>query len=197
MLDHNDRRIHIVSSRASLAFLAIIALVFTLALTGCESRKTAGGNNSTSAGILYPEPLTGESIRQVIASSMGDSSHLRDATLSGEGQNRTVDVGVDRPTTCEDGSVEATMAVLDQKIMPVLFEYPEVSRVTLTIYGIRQAVKSDDIAIKTSVTRESASEIDWSFFGPMTMSSMVTDYYIDPEILRNSSSVNDGMSMYH
>ncbi|MDO8735846.1 MAG: hypothetical protein Q7K29_02030 [Thermoleophilia bacterium] len=123
---------------------------------------------------------------------------MRDATLAGEGTEKTVDVGVDRPANIEDGSVEATMAVLNQKIMPVLFEYPEVSRITITMFGVKQGVMSDAVAVKTSVNRASASEIDWSFFGPMTMSSMVTEYYIDPGILLNSSAGSDGSTgMYH
>ncbi|MFA5801699.1 MAG: hypothetical protein WC911_04395 [Thermoleophilia bacterium] len=96
--------------------------------------------------------------------------------------DKIVEIGVDRPATCGDGSVEGTMASSSGNVMAYLFEYPEISRVTVTMYGVDQGIKSDEIAAKVTVNRTTAKDIDWSMFGPMTMSSMVDEYYIYPRL---------------
>ena len=40
-------------------------------------------------------------------------------------------------------------------------------------------------------------DIDWSMFGPMTMPSMVTGYYIHPRILEKSNSLSSGFTSPH
>ncbi len=82
------------------------------------------------------------------------------------------------------------MSVFVQKTMPTLFEYPEASKVVITIYGVKQGVRSDEIACKLTVDRATARKIDWSMVGPMTMSSMLTEYYINPKILENSNALS-------
>ncbi|MBI5869748.1 MAG: hypothetical protein HZB44_02140 [Actinobacteria bacterium] len=176
--------------------LSFSALLLTQLVSGCGSGGTADKGSSQET-VLDPLPLTIDSLRQTVVSGIGDNNQLRDATITGEGTEIIVNVGLDRPLSCEDGSVEAIMAVTSQKIMPVLFEYPEVSRITITMFGVKQGVKSDDVAAEVCVTRESAREIDWSMFGPMTMSMMVTKYYIDPAIMGNSSAGSDGMGGIH
>lgn len=172
----------------TLIFLSLVALVFAQLVSGCGNERASTGNGASPGTTLDPLQLTGDSLRQIVASSLGDTNQLRDAAIAGEGTEKIVNIGINRPATYEDGSVEAIMAVITQKIMPGLFEYPEVSRVTITMFGVKQGVKSDDVAAKVSVTRTSAQEIDWSMFGPMTMSSMVTDYYLDPGIMGISSA---------
>lgn len=177
--------------------LSLITLLFTQLVSGCESKGATSGGGSSQETVLDPLPLTIDSLQQIVISGLGDKNQLRDATLTGAETERIVNVGINRPLTCEDGSVEAIMAVASQKIMPSIFEYPEISRVTITMLGVKQGVKGDDVAAEVCVTRESAREIDWSMFGPMTMSMMVTSYYIDPGIMANASASGSGMGGMH
>jgi hypothetical protein len=169
-----------------LILLSFLSLAFVQAASGCSKNQISTTGGSSASTELDPVPLNSDSLQQFVTTSMGEMNSLRSAAIAGDGTERVVSIGVDRSTTCEDGSVEAVMAVLSQKVMPGLFEYPEVAQVTITMYGVKQGVRSDDVAAEVNVTRASAQEIDWSLFGPMTMSSMVTKYYLDPAILQNS-----------
>jgi hypothetical protein len=131
-----------------------------------------------------------DNLQEVVAFGCGDTSLVRNVTLSGEGMEKSIEVEIERPPTCGDASVEGTMSTFARKIMSNLFDYPEVSSVTITMYGINQGVKSNDVVSKVVVNRATAKDIDWSMLGPMTISSMATEYYVHPKCLKSSNAKN-------
>lgn len=175
-----------------MAVLALALMVF-----GCGFDKASTGGGMTVHNNFVTPLLTQDSLREVAARSLGETAQVRSAILSGDTNNLDISIAVDRPATCEDGSVEATMSSLSRKIMPTLFEYPEVSSVSMTMYGVTQGARGNEIASKVFVNRVTAQDIDWNMFGPMTMSSMVTEYYIHPKILENSNATNSGFGGMH
>lgn len=172
-------------------FLSLASLLFTLLLAGCGNRGDAGGGSS-QATALDPLPLTDDSLRQIVTSSLIDKNNLRNADLTGEGAERTVNIGINRPVDLENGMVEANMALVTQKVMPALFEFPEISRVTITMYGVEQGIRSDGVAVRASVDRASVKDIDWSTLGPVTLSWSIPDYYVNPAITGISNPGESG-----
>ncbi|MHB9112278.1 MAG: hypothetical protein ACYC4D_06585 [Thermoleophilia bacterium] len=175
-----------------LIFLSLPALLLAQLASGCGNGGNTAGSGSSKETVLDPLPLTTDSLQQIVISSLVDKSDMRNADLTGEGAEKVVNIGIDRPAGLEDGSVEANMALITQKIMPVLFEFPEISRVTITMYGVKQGIKSDDVAVKVGVNKVSVQDIDWSMLGPMTLSWYVPEYYIDPMISGTSGFGGDG-----
>jgi hypothetical protein len=188
-----------VTDRAVVVIIGIMAvLALALMAFGCGFDKASTGDGMTVRNNFVTPLLTQEGLQEVVGRSLGETAQVRFAILSGDKTSLEINIAVDRPATCEDGFVEATMSSLSRKIVPTLFEYPEVSSVSMTMYGVTQGTKSDEIASKVFVNRVTAQDIDWSMFGPMTMSSMVTEYYIHPKILENSNVTNSGFGgMYN
>lgn len=188
-----------VTDRAVVVIVGIMALLaLTLMAFGCGFDKASTGGGMTVRNNFVTPLLTQDGLQEVVTRTLGETAQVRSAILSGDKTSLEINIAVDRPATCEDGSVEATMSSLSRKIIPTLFEYPEVSSVSMTMYGVTQGTKSDEIASKVFVNRVTAQDIDWSMFGPMTMSSMVTEYYIHPKILENSNVTNSGFGgMYN
>lgn len=169
------------------------ALALALMAFGCGFDKASTGD-VTVRNNFVPPMLTEDGLQEAASRSLGETARVRSAKISGDANSLDIEITVDRPATCEDGSVEAAMSSLSRKIMPTLFEYPEVSSVSMTMYGVTQGTKSDEIASKVSVNRATAQDIDWAMFGPMTMSSMVDGYYIHPKILASSNNANSGFA---
>lgn len=188
-----------VTDRAVVVIIGIMAvLALALMAFGCGFDKASTGGGMTVRNNFVTPLLTQEGLQEVVGRSLGETAQVRSAILSGDKTSLEINIAVDRPATCEDGFVEATMSSLSRKIVPTLFEYPEVSSVSMTMYGVTPGMKSDEIASKVFVNRVTAQDIDWSMFGPMTMSSMVTEYYIHPKILENSNVTNSGFGgMYN
>ncbi|MHB1389615.1 MAG: hypothetical protein ACYCXF_00045 [Thermoleophilia bacterium] len=178
-------------------FWTLAVLVAAILVSGCGESGVA--KKSPASGVdTEPALLTDSSLEKIVVTAIGDTGQLRSATLKGQGMKKVINIGLDRPTTWGDGSVEPMMATQSRKIMPGLFKYPEVSSVTITLFGVIQGVKSDDIAVKVTVDQATAMKNDWSMFGPMSMSSMVTEYYINPEILKHAGAGSGGStSLYH
>lgn len=174
-----------------LVFFIVAAMVLAQLLSGCGQSMISTGTSATSGINLEPPLLTDGVLQQIAIAGIGETGQLRSAMLEGEGMIKTVDVVIDRSPSCGDGSVEATVATQTVKLMPLLFEYPEISIVTITMLGVTQGVKSDDVAVKVTMDRATASEAEWSMFGPWTMSSMVSDYYIHPQIQDESIGGSD------
>jgi len=183
--------------RAS-AFLSLAvasaAVMAALLFSGCGG-QTSG--NVTSAGIgpanAAPAALTQESLRELVVRDFGDASLVRNATLSADGVKQNVAVEVNRPAGVSNASIEGVMAAFTGKLMADLFEHGEVAGVSITMYGVDAAATGegtassgggDAVAIKAVMDRVTANETDWTMFGPMTMSSMLTEYYINPAVLR-------------
>jgi len=191
-------RVKNINRPGRLIFFILAAMVLAQLLSGCGQSRISTGSSDTSGNYLEPPLLTSSTLQQIAMSGIGDTSGLRSATLEGEGMEKVINIGIDRPPTWGDGSVEAMMATKSRKIMSELFMYPEVSSVTITVFGVTQGVKGDDVAVRVTVDQATAMKNDWSMFGPMSMSSMVTDYYINPEILKNASAGSGGStSLYH
>ncbi|MHB0866378.1 MAG: hypothetical protein ACYC6B_01040 [Thermoleophilia bacterium] len=181
-----------------LIYWGLAILLIALPASGCGQSRVTTKSGLASGADLKPALLTNSSLQRIVVSGIGDASLLRAATLEGEGMEKVINIGIDRPTTCGDGSVEAIMATQTGKIMSELFKYPEVSSVTIIMFGVTRGVKSDDVAVKVTVDQAAALENDWAMFGPWSMSSMVTEYYIHPEILKNASAGSGGStSLYH
>jgi hypothetical protein len=70
-----------------------------------------------------------------------------------------------------------------------LFENPEVDYISITMYGVKQGEKSDDVAMALAMDRAMSLETDWSMFGPMMLSDMVSEYYVDPAIEESTFSM--------
>lgn len=192
---HENR---IINRSLRLICWALAAALIVLSLSGCGQSRISTTNSSTSGVDLGPPLLTSSTLQQIVVSGIGDAGQLRNAMLEGEGMGKVVNIAIDRPLSCGDGSVEATMAIQTGKILSGLFEYPEISSVTITMLGVTQGVKSDDVAMQLTVSRSTAMETDWSMFGPWSMPSMVTGYYINPAILEKTSAGADGSAgMYH
>lgn len=163
-------------------------LLIIMIIAGCGNSKSTFRNDSATKDNREPSGsslLTQENLGEIVSNNAGLSLRVRYATISGEGPDKNVEIGVDRPANCGDGSIEGVMASFSGKIMSNLFEYPETSSVAIIMYGVDQGVVSDGIAIRVAVNRATAQEIDWSMFGPMTMASMVNEYYIHPGFQTN------------
>jgi len=169
---------------------AVAAITIVPLISGCSYRKASPGNGSATYYDSNSLSLTKDNLQEVVVSGCGDTTLVRNVTLLGEGMEKSVEVEIDRPATCGDASVEGTMSTFARKIMSNLFDYSEVSSVTITMYGIDQGVKSNDVASRVVVNRATAKDIDWSMLGPMTISSMATEYFVHPKILKNSNAKN-------
>jgi len=175
--------------------VSLAVLVSGLLSSGCggvEGKTVKARTVSPSAGAA---PLSQDYLRGLVADSLGDANLIRRADLSGEGMERKVEIAVDRPPACGDGSVEGTMAAFTSKTMAELFSHPEIASVTIAMYGRDQGIKGNDVAVRVVVDRATALETDWSMIGPMTISSMVSEYYIHPQIVENANTENGGFSV--
>lgn len=164
---------------------AVIAGALMILISGCgdgASTSTAPTAVRTNTGL---KPLTQDYVKEMAGYRYGEASLVRSATLAGEGTGQVIDIKVDRPELCHDGAVVGTMATFAQKMMAALFKYPEVSSVAITMYGIEEGVKSDDVALRVVVNRSSAQNIDWFQFSDLTMPTLATEYYIHPKIQSN------------
>ncbi|MFA5809534.1 MAG: hypothetical protein WC935_04240 [Thermoleophilia bacterium] len=179
---HWEKSKQIFCGASTLFFGTLAAFILGTLIAGCGYNAGSFRNDSTLKDAPDPPLLTQEYLQETVSGSFGKTIQVRHVTLSGEGMDKIVEVGVDRPATCGNGSVEGIMASSSGKAMAYLFEYPEISRVTVIMYGVDQGINSNEIAVRVVVKRTTAKDIDWSMFGPMTMSSMVDEYYIYPKL---------------
>lgn len=163
---------------AALLMVPVVAVVMA-ASAGCGSETATISSRDLESGKVL---LTQEYVQQVAENSQGNGMVVREARISGEGNEKTVVVGVERPPSVQDASVTGVMASYGQHVFNSLFAIPEVAEVTITMYGVKQGVKSDDVAVRITLGRADAQEVDWSMFGPMMIADMVSDYYVDPAI---------------
>lgn len=184
------------SYRVILVFMVSLAVLAPALIgSGCggvEGKTVRARTIGSSSGAT---PLSPDYLRGLVAVSLGDANLVRRADLSGDGTERKVEIAIDRPPACADGSVEGTMAAFTSKTMADLFSYPEIASVTIAMYGLDQGTKSNDVAVRVVVDRATAQEIDWSMIGPMTISSMVSEYFIHPQIVENANTGNSGFGV--
>ena len=171
--------------RLSLRVGVLAAIAITLSAAGCGyERSTAGGTMTILGNSNLKPALTETYLRKLVVLAYGDATLVRSTALTGEAGKKVIAVEVDRPPNAGNGSIEGVMASFAGNIMAQLFQYPEVSSVTITMFGADPGVKGDETALKITVDKPTAAVNDWTMFGPMTMSSMVSDYYINPKLLR-------------
>lgn len=172
--------------RGLISILPVILAVITVVMagTGCGSESVTV-RSKTAATSGQPQ-LTNDYVKEVAAASQSQPMEVREVTMIGESDAQDVNIGIDRPASLQDGSVTGVMASYGQHVFTSLFQLPEVSSVTITMYGVRQGVPGDEVAMRMSMNREMFEQADWSMFGPMMMSDMLNDYYVAPEIEANS-----------
>jgi len=163
----------------------LLATIAMLAASGCGPERSSTGTRTIYGSQEANLPaLTSSYLRQFVDQAYGEAALVRDASLSGEGLGRRIDITVDRPPNAGNGSIEGVMAAFSGKVLAELFQYPEVDSVTISMYGTSPGEKSDEVALKITVDRATAAANDWSMFGPMTMSDMVSSYYMNPKLTR-------------
>lgn len=177
---HGEKNRRNFGGATVLFFGALATVILCTLIAGCGYNAGTFRNDSTLRNAPEPALLTQDHLMEAVTGAFGKTIQVRQATLSGDGMDKIVEVGIKRPANSEDGSVEGIMASSSGKIMAYLFEYPEVARVTVIMYGVDQGIKTDEVAARVVVSRTTAKDMDWSMFGPMTMSSMVDEYYIYP-----------------
>ncbi|RJQ42664.1 MAG: hypothetical protein C4534_09640 [Gaiellales bacterium] len=164
---------------------ALAAAVIVTGTAGCGEESVRVSPMATTAS---QPALSEEYVREIAEFQQGNSMVVREAAINEEDGRKTVAVGIDRPAWLQDASVAGVMASYSQHVFSSLFNIPEVDSVTITMYGAQQGAAGEDVAMRVKLDRGKLPEVDWSMFGPMTMSDMVTEYYIDPAIERNSYS---------
>jgi hypothetical protein len=168
----------------------VVALIMSslLLVSGCESEeKTADSDKETfTADTTTQKPLTPDYLYEMAVRRIGDANLVRTASVSGEGNDKVVTFDVIRPAVCHDGAVVGTVSTFSQKTMSALFKYPDISRVDVTLYGTTQDASSNsEVAVKITVDRDSARNIDWFALNDTNLASLVTSFYMDPRIQAN------------
>jgi len=174
-------------------FLATTTAAVTGLLSiGCGSQRTPAVDTNTVRSEVAAT-VSESSVIKILSYSLSDMSLVRQAALSGKGNDSTVEISLDRPANWGDGSFVGALSSLVKKTLPSLFEYSDVNKVVITIYGVDQGSKSDEIACRLVVDRATARNIVWPMLGPMTISSTVTEYYLHPKIQKNSYALGSGI----
>lgn len=187
-------------TRVLLKTILTLVVVVTVAATvllviGCSSQRASVV--STDEIKRQEQPVLSESIiRDILSYSFSDMSLVRRTAISGEETDKTIEIEVDRPADWGDGTFGGVLSSFVYKTLPPLFQYPEVSRVVVTIYGVDQGIKGDEVACRLMVDRETADKINWSMLGPMSLSYFLTEYYIHPKIQENSKYSGSGIPGY-
>lgn len=182
---NKDRRYnHQSINAAALIFACLVAVLVMPAATGCGyDKSTFRVDQDKQPAVETARPaLVQENLQELVTTGGGFSLPVRYATLSGDSEEKAVEVGVERPAACGDGSVEGVMASYTANTVSRLLEYPDAAGMTITMYGAKQGQAGDEIVVRLVVRRSTAEEIDWSMFGPMTMASLVDEYYINPRL---------------
>ncbi len=179
-------------------FLAVGTVSATgLVINGCDSQQVTTVIGTSEMGVHGQEAaLTESTVQDILSYSLNDMSLVRRAEISGEEMDKTVEIEFDRPADWGDGTLAGVLSSFVYKTLPPLFQYPEVSKVVVTIYGVDQGVKSDEVACRLMVDRETADDINWSMVGPMSLSYFLTEYEINPRIQENSNYSGDGVPGY-
>lgn len=181
-----------------MTFLTVVTVAATgLLVIGCDSQRvTTVGPDEIAGHGQAPPDLTEDLVQDILSYSLSDMSLVRRAEISGEGTDKTIEIDVDRPADWGDGTFAGALSSFIHKTLPPLFQYPEVSKVVVTIYGVDQGGKSDEVASSFMVDRETANDIQWSMVGPMSLSYYLTEYYLHPKIQENSIYSGSGVPGY-
>lgn len=176
------------NGRVVLALIMVImAAIASITLSsGCGS-ETATISSKDPVAPPSPE-LTQEYIENVAGNEHANTMEVREAAIHGDDGEKTIIIGVERPASLQDGSITGVMGAYGQHVFNSLFEIEDVEEVTITMYGIQQGVKDDEVAMRIVMDRAMYEEADWSMFGPMMMSDMLNEYYVAPEIEKNMFS---------
>jgi len=185
-----------LSTRAFIGtfLLAAIAIISALAAFGCSD-----GNDKTNAfdigtGAITTktkEPISKEAVEALVTRKLGNAGVagqpvIRAVTLTPEAGGVYVNLELNRTESCHAGALVGTAVTISQQVMSLVFRYPDVSRMQLSLYGTtEEAADKDKLGVRVMVTRETASNIDWFQFKDTTVSTLATEFWVEPSIYAN------------
>lgn len=174
--------------------LAAMALASALVAFGCSDSNDKTSAFDIGTGAITnktKDPISKEAIETLVTRKLGDAGIagqpvIRSLTLTPEAGGVFVNLELNRTASCHAGALVGTAVTMSQQVMSAVFRYPDVNRMQLSLYGTtEEAVDKDKLGVRVMVTKEAAAKIDWFQFKDTTVSTLATEFWVEPSIYAN------------
>ena len=143
------------------------------------------------AGVVNKQFVEDMIVRKMGNRGLRQSPMVRDVRVTREADGLFVDMDVSRLTECvgvncigdNPGRVMQETVEMTQQFMSALFQYPDVSRVQMNVFGnTDNPGDENNPATRVMFTRARAGNFDWFTLTPNNIQSKADDFWAAPNI---------------
>ncbi|MHB8792937.1 MAG: hypothetical protein ACYC6O_06320 [Thermoleophilia bacterium] len=180
---------HSVQTFLKIVLSAAVAVALVLMASSCSDEKESSNSFDIGTGPITATnkgPISKDVVEKLVARKLGDAGVagqpvIRSITLTPGATGTDLAIDLNRTASCHSGALVGTAVTMAQQLMSAIFRYPDVSKISLTLYGPTEDLKDKDLpAVKIVVTKDAAAKIDWFQFSELTVGTLATEYWLEP-----------------
>ena len=194
MTGFNSRSFLSSSFLVKIFVVMVLTIAIVLTAFGCSDSNDKSGAFDIGTGPITTkakDPITKEAVEALVTRKLGDAGNagqpvIRSVTLTPDANGNYVNIELNRTASCHAGALVGTATNMSQQVMSALFRYPDVSRIQLSLYGTTEDLKDKDkLGVRILVNKDAASKIDWFQFKDTTVSTLASEFWVEPTIYAN------------